>query len=501
MKVELEDIVNLCKRRGIIFPSGEIYGGFAGFFDYGPVGAEIKRRILNEWWKFFVSMRDDIYGIFPAIITSPYVWKASGHVDEFIDILVECKKCKSRYKAENLLEKYGIAVTDFTVENIARLIADNNIKCPKCGGKIGEPRRFNLMIEATVGSVKDGSSVAYLRPEIAQGMFINFKVINIAMRATLPFGIAGMGKVFRNEISPRTFIFRCREFEIAEIEYFVDPDKQNDCPYFDEVKNIKVKIWPKDAQKSEKEAEEMTIGEAYEHGVFSNKWHAYWCGKALEWLIRMGIRPNNLRLREHLETELAHYALQTFDIEYYFPYLGWKEIVGIANRTDYDLRRHSEHSGEKLYVVENGKKIYPLCIEPSFGVERVFLAIITDAYSIVDGKIVLKLKPKLAPYDVGVFPLLKRKDFVEKANNVNMLLKQNDLITYIDFSGKIGRCYARADEIGIPFAITIDHKTLEDDTVTIRFRDTREQIRVSLNDLVSKLKDLIYHHNSINFDW
>lgn len=501
MRVTLDDIVNLCKRRGIIFPTGEIYGGFAGFFDFGPVGVEIKRRLLNDWWSFFVSLRDDVYGILPAIITTPEVWKASGHVDEFIDILVECRKCKSRYKAENLLEENGIKIINFTVENISKAITENGVKCPKCGGELGEPRRFNLMIEATVGSVRNGGSVAYLRPEIAQGMFTNFKIISIAMRAKLPFGVASMGKVFRNEISPRTFVFRCREFEIAEIEYFIDPDKQNECPYFNEVKNLKVKMWSKVAQKNGEKPREMTFGEAFDKGLFSNQWHAYWCGKAIEWLISLGISLKNLRLREHLETELAHYALQTFDIEYNFPYLGWKEIVGIANRTDYDLKRHSEHSGEKLYIVENGRRIYPVCIEPSFGVERIFLAVITEAYSIIDGKIVLKLKPKIAPYDVGVFPLLKRKKFLEKAREINILLKKNNFVTYIDFSGKIGRCYARADEIGVPFAVTIDHKTLEEGTVTIRFRDTREQIRVSIKDLVSKLKDLIYQENLINSEW
>ncbi len=491
MAVKIEDIVNLCKRRAIIFQSGDIYGGSAGFFDYGPIGAEIRRRIINSWWEFFVIKRDDVYGILPSIITTPRVWEASGHVDEFIDILVECKKCKTRYKAETLLEQQNIELTDLSLEGIANAINKYGVKCPKCGGELGEPKRFNLMIEAQVGPVKEKRYPSYLRPEIAQGMFINFKLIAIAMGAKLPFGIGGMGKVFRNEISPRTFIFRCREFEIAEIEYFIDPEKQDDCAYFGEVEKIEIKILTKTMQKNKAEAKKMSLGEAYSRGIFSNKWHAYWCGKAIEWLVNLGININNLRLREHLETELAHYAVQTFDIEYYFPYLGWKEIVGIANRTDYDLKRHAKYSNEKLYIVEDGRKIYPYCIEPSFGIERIFLALITDAYSIIDGKIVLRLNPQVAPYDVAVFPLLKREQFIKKAQEINRLLKNNGFSTYLDTSGKIGRCYAKADEIGVPFAVTIDHETLKSNTVTIRFRDTRNQVRVEVGNLVAKLYKFI----------
>ncbi len=494
MSVSLSDIVNLAKRRGFIFLSGEIYGGIAGFYDYGPIGFEIKRRILDDWWWFFVSSRDDVYGISPAIITSPKVWVASGHVDEFIDILVECARCKSRFKAETLLEEAGIKIQDFSMESIKNAIKNNNIKCPKCGGELSEPRRFNLMIEAHVGAVKDESSVVYLRPEIAQGMFTNFKLISAIVGARLPFGIASHGKVFRNEISPRGFIFRLREFEIAEIEYFIDPNEQNNCALFSEVENIEVKIWTKEEQKGELEPKERTIGEAFNEGIFSNMWHAYWAGKAVEWLISIGIKPEHLRLREHLETELAHYAKQTFDIEYYFPYLGWKEIVGIANRTDYDLRRHTNMSGEKLYLTKNGKEFYPHCIEPSFGIDRIFLAIITEAYTVRDGKIVLRLHPKVAPYDVAILPLLKKPKFIAKAKEINTMLKLERFATYIDFSGKIGKAYAKIDEIGIPFAITIDHKTFEDNTVTIRFRDTKNQIRIQVSELAKKLRELKYNY-------
>jgi len=489
MDIRLEDIMNLCKRRAIIFPSGEIYGGLAGFFDYGPIGIEIKRKILNSWWEFFVIRRDDVYGISPSIITTPKVWKASGHVDEFIDILLECTSCKARYKAETLLEEYNIDITDLSLEGISKIIEEHDIRCPKCKGKLGAPRRFNLMIEAQVGPVRGKESISYLRPEIAQGMFINFKLISIAMGAKLPFGIAGHGRVFRNEISPRTFVFRCREFEIAEIEYFIDPEEKENCPFFGEVKNIRIKLLTKEMQKRKEEPVETSIEEAYNDGVFSNKWHAYWCGKALEWLISMGLSEKNLRLREHLETELAHYAQQTFDIEYYFPFLGWKEIAGIANRTDYDLRRHAKYSGEKLYIVQDGRKIFPFCIEPTFGIERIFFALITEAYTVVNGKIVLKLSPNVAPFDVGVFPLLKREQFINKALEINNMLRKNGYATYVDTSGKIGRCYAKADEIGVPFAITIDHQTLKDNTVTVRFRDTKNQVRINIYDLPSKLRE------------
>lgn len=489
--VSLDEIVNIAKRRGLIFPTSEIYGGLAGFYDYGPIGFEIKRKIIDDWWWNFVTSRDDVYGLSPAIILSPAVWKASGHVDEFIDILVECTKCKSRYKSETLLEDLGIKVSDFSMESIRDLLRNNNVKCPKCGGELSEPRRFNLMIEAYVGPVKDESSIVYLRPEIAQGLFVNFKLVSAIAGAKLPFGIASYGKVFRNEIAPRGFIFRLREFEIAEIEYFIDPDEQNSCDEFHEVEDLEVKIWTKEEQKRDLKPKDRKLGDAYNEGIFSNMWHAYWVGEAIKWLRGIGLSLENLRLREHLETELAHYAKQTFDVEYYFPYFGWKEIVGIANRTDYDLQRHSKVSGEKLYIVKDGKLIVPHCIEPSFGVDRIFLAVITEAYTVrEDGKIILRLHPRVAPYDAAIIPLLRRPEFIAKAKEISIILKRDKIATYIDTSGKIGKAYVKADEIGVPYAITIDHETLEKNTITIRFRDTKEQIRVPITDLSSKIKEL-----------
>ena len=491
MTITLEELVSLCKRRGIIFPSSEIYGGFAGFFDYGPVGVEIRKNLLDWWWDFFVRQRDDVLGLYPAIIMNPRVWIASGHVERFIDWIVECKNCHGLYRADELLEEKGIKITDYSPEALSKLIKEHNVRCPSCGGELSEPRKFNLMMETYIGPIKDETSIAYLRPETAQAMFVNFKLYVTYARNRLPFGIAAFGKVFRNEISPRGFIFRCREFEIAEIEYFIDPERANDCPYFHEVDKIIVKIWTKETQKKGEEPKEMSIGDAYNDGVFSNMWHAYWVGKSLEWFSQIGISLEHLRVREHLETELAHYALQTFDIEYYFPFMGWKEIEGIANRTDYDLKHHMKFSKEKLYVPLSGRKVIPHCIEPSWGVERTFFAVITEAYTKTsDGRVFLKLHPKLAPYIAGVYPLLSREPFITKAREVHKLLKKK-FTCYLDVSGSIGRRYARADEIGVPFGITIDHQTLEDDTVTIRFRDTREQIRVKISDLVKTIEELI----------
>lgn len=489
-KITLDELVSLCKRRGIIFLTSEIYGGFGGFFDWGPIGVELRRNIIDSWWKYFVKSREEIYGLYGAIIMHPKVWEASGHVERFIDWLVECKKCHTRYKAEELLEDQGIELTDFSPKNIEKVIKERNLRCPVCRGELSEPRKFNLMLETYVGSVKSEEAIAYMRPETAQGMFINFKLYSVYARNQLPFGIAQVGKVFRNEISPRNFIFRCREFEIAEIEYFINPSEADSCPYFSNVEDILVKIWTKEMQKRGEGAKEVTIGEAYNNGIFSNMWHAYWVGESIKWLNSVGLSLENLRVREHLETELAHYSIQTFDIEYYFPFLGWKEIEGIANRTDYDLKRHLKYSGEKLYMVINGEKIIPHVIEPSWGVERVILALLTEAYTVKDDRVVLKIPYNLAPYKIGVYPLLKREPFIKKAREVYELLK-SDFESFLDISGSIGKRYARADEIGVPFGVTIDHQTLEDNTVTIRFRDTWEQVRVSISELKSKINQYL----------
>ncbi len=491
-KISLDKIVEISTRRGILFPTGSIYGGLAGFYDWGPIGSELRRNILESWWSFFVRSRDDVVGIHGAIITHPRVWEASGHTKEFIDVLVECKKCKSRYRADHLLEDLGIEIKDTSVEALAKLLKEYNVKCPKCGGELSEPKPFNLMFETYIGPQRDKSNIAYLRPETAQLIFIHFKEVMLSARMKLPFGIAQIGRSFRNEISPRNFVFRMREFEQMELEYFVNPKKLNDCPYFYEVSNIELPLLTADTQlKGRDKVVNITTADAVAQGHIKSKWHAYWIAKSLIWLLELGIRRENLRIREHLPTELSHYAIQTFDIEYNFPYMGWKEIVGIANRGDYDLNQHQKYSGKDFTVIEDGERVIPYVIEPSFGLERIVLTLLTDSYRLIDNKNVLSLKPSISPYKIGVYPLLKKPEFIKKAREIYEILRKNFQQVLYDESGSIGKRYARADEIGIPFGVTIDHETLEKDTVTIRFRDTREQIRVHLNELINKFKELM----------
>ncbi|MGQ4890910.1 MAG: glycine--tRNA ligase [Candidatus Njordarchaeia archaeon] len=491
-RITLEKIVEISTRRGIVYPTASIYGGLSGFFDWGPVGSEIRKNVLDSWWNFFVRSREDVVGIHGSIITHPRVWEASGHTEEFIDILVECKKCKARFRADQLLEELGIKLRDETIEAVKEAIEKNNVHCPKCGGELGEPRPFNLMFETYVGPQKEKGSLAYLRPETAQLIFIHFKEIMLSARMKIPFGIAQIGRAFRNEISPRNFIFRMREFEQMELEFFVDPEKINACPYFKNIEDLELPLLPAEVQENnEEKILKIKTKEAVESGYIQSYWHAYWTAESYRWLLEIGIKPENLRVREHLKTELAHYAIQTFDIEYNFPFMGWKEIVGIANRGDYDLRRHAQFSGSELRVIEEGRRYYPYVIEPSFGLERTVLALLTDGYKIVDGKNILSLKPEIAPFKVGVYPLLKREEFVSKAHEIYKKIQKVVPQTFFDASGSIGKRYARADEIGVPLGITIDHQTLEDDTVTIRFRDTKEQIRVHNSELIQKILEYI----------
>ena len=498
-KITLEKIVEISTRRGIIYPTASIYGSLSGFFDWGPVGSEIRKNILDNWWDFFVRSRDYIVGIHGSIITHPRVWEASGHTEEFIDILVECKKCKARYRADQLLEEFGIKLRDETMEAVKEALMNNDIHCPKCGGELGEPKPFNLMFETFVGPQKEKGSIAYLRPETAQLIFIHFREIMLSSRKKIPFGIAQIGRAFRNEISPRNFIFRMREFEQMEMEFFVDPEKINDCPYFRSVEDVEIPLLPAEIQeKNEEKIMYIKLKDAVDSGYIQSTWHAYWVAESYRWLLEIGIRSENLRIREHLKTELAHYAVQTFDIEYNFPFMGWKEIVGVANRADYDLKRHAEFSGAELRVIGEGRRYYPYVIEPSFGLERTILALLTDSYKTIDGKNVLSLKPKIAPFKVGVFPLLKREGFISKARNIYETIRKIIPQAFYDASGSIGKRYARADEIGVPLGITIDHQTLEDSTVTIRFRDTREQIRVKDSELVQKILEYIKLNQSIN---
>ena len=425
--VSMEKIVSLCKRRGFVFPSSEIYGGLASCWDYGPFGVELKRNIKDAWWKTIVQERDDVVGLETSIMMHPKIWEASGHIDRFTDPLVECKSCHLRWRAEELGDE----------------------KCPKCGGELTKPRMFNLMFKTFMGPVEDEASTIYLRPETAQGMFVNFENAVTISRKKLPLGIAQIGKSFRNEITPGNFVFRTREFEHMEVEYFVKPGDDK-------------------------------------------HWFDYWVEERFNWYIDLGIKKENLRLRQHSKEELAHYAKDCYDIEYLFP-MGWAELEGIANRGDYDLTQHAKFSGKDLSFHDNesGQHYIPYIIEPSAGVERSFLAFLIDSYreEVVEGekRVVLSLHPSLTPIKVAVLPLSRNEKLTPLAKEIYGRLRSS-FITYYDDSQSIGRRYRRQDEIGSLFCVTIDFESLEDHQVTIRDRDSLAQIRVPIEELEKTLR-------------
>ncbi len=420
----MEKIVSLCKRRGFIFQSSEIYGGAAAAYDYGPLGVELKNNLKRLWWEEMVKTRENVVGLDAAIFMHPRVWQASGHLAEFTDLLQECKKCHHRFREKDLPDS----------------------KCPMCGGELTKPRAFNLMFETYLGPVKDEASRIFLRPETAQGIYVDYKSVQNAMRLKPPFGIAQIGKAFRNEITPGNFTFRTVEFEQMEMQFFIDPKEDK-------------------------------------------KWFNYWRKERLKWYLEnLGLKKENIRFYKHKRKELAHYAKEAVDIEYKMPF-GWQEIEGIHNRTDFDLKAHEKLSGKdlKYYNKEAEKKFIPYIIETSGGVDRAALAIFLDAYTEeeVRGKkrVVMKFKPQLAPFKVAVLPLLSnRKKLTEKAREIYEDLK-NCYHSWYDEAGSIGRRYRRQDEVGTPYAITIDFDTLKDDTVTVRDRDTMVQERVKIGEL------------------
>jgi glycyl-tRNA synthetase len=439
-KVNMEDIVSLCKRRGFIYQGSEIYGGLAGTWDYGPLGTLLKRNIISEWLKYFVDGWDDMYQIDSAILMNPRVWQASGHVDTFTDPLVECSNCHARLRADHILED----AIDFDQEQL------KEAKCPTCGktGTLGEARQFNLMFKTQAGPVESEENTVYLRPETAQGMFTNYKNILDTFYPDLPFGVAQVGKAFRNEISPRDFLFRVREFEIMEFEYFLPED-----------------MWE---QKFEK-----------------------WRKCMNDWFKKLGLEESRLKQIEVPQDDRAHYSKRTVDFQYDFPSLGFDEIGGLAYRTDFDLKNHQQHSGKNMEYrpKDGGAPFIPHVIEPTFGVDRNFLAVLCQAYSqdeqSGEKRVFLKLPSHLAPVKVAVLPLVKNKpELTAKAREVyKQLQKQvNGEVMWVD-SGNIGKNYRRMDEIGVPHCITIDFQTLEDDTVTVRNRDTTEQERVKIDGL------------------
>ena len=451
----MEKVVSLCKSRGIIYPGSEIYGGLANTWDYGPLGVEFKNNVKKAWWKKFVQQSKYNVGLDSAILMNPEVWVASGHVGSFSDPLIDCKECKSRFRADKLIEDFyfennlgDINVDGWENEKVEELIKEKNICCPSCKKQNFTPiRRFNLMFKTFQGVTEDSKSEIYIRPETAQGIFVNFKNIARTSRKKIPFGIAQVGKSFRNEITPGNFTFRTREFEQMELEFFCKP------------------------------------GEDLE-------WYNYWKNYSFNWLLSLGMNEETLRLRDHEQEELSFYSKATCDIEFLFPF-GWGELWGIADRTDYDLSRHIEVSGEDLRYIDpvTNEKYIPYCIEPSLGADRVALAFLCNAYDeeeIGEGDVrtVLRLHPALAPFKAAILPLTKKLS--DKSDEIYDELSKYFMID-TDVSGSIGKRYRRQDEVGTPFCITVDFDTLEDECVTVRFRDTMEQERIK----ISELKDFI----------
>ncbi len=427
----MEKLVSLCKRKGFIFQSSEIYGGINSCWDYGPLGVELKNNIKQSWWKSMTQFRDDIEGLDASILMHPSVWVTSGHVESFADPMVDCKNCKMRFRADEISGK----------------------KCPNCEGELTDARQFNLMFKTHMGPVEDEASVVYLRPETAQGIYVNFLNVLAPSRQKLPFGIAQIGKAFRNEISPGNFIFRSREFEQMEMQFFIHPDEDE-------------------------------------------KWIEYWKEERMKWYYSLGIRKENLRFHQHEKKELAFYAKTAYDIEYKFPF-DWKEIEGVHNRTDYDLSRHTQATGKDLsyFNDQTKERFIPYIIETSAGVDRTMLVCLVDGYyeEVVKGeeRTVLRLDPKIAPIKAGVYPLVKRDNMPEVAKKIEDILRPHFKVFY-DEGGAIGRRYRRQDEAGTPFGITVDSQTLQDETVTLRERDSMEQVRVKIDDLISILNKKIW---------
>lgn len=461
----LDQIVSLCKRRGFIFPGSEIYGGLANTWDYGPLGVELKNRIKKAWWKHFVHKRPDMVGLDAAILMNPRTWEASGHVGNFNDPLVDCKSCKERFRGDKLLEdKLGVeAVAGIALADVRPRLVEEKINCPTCGNcDWAEAKQFNLMFKTQQGVVEGEGTDIYLRPETAQGIFVNFKNVQQTSRMRLPFGIAQIGKSFRNEITPGNFTFRTREFEQMEIEYFFDPEAENWEKMYDEWK----------------------------------EWSTAFIRDIL------GVNEANIRLRDHADDELSHYSKGTTDIEYNFPF-GWGELcAAVAYRTDYDLNQHQEFSGEDLKYTDPDdpqRKITPHVMEPSFGSDRITLACLIDAYNEEevegDTRTVMKFAKGIAPIDLAILPLSKKEPLIAKAKEIyEMLVDQTDLVIDFDITGSIGKRYRRQDEIGTPKCLTIDFGTIgedaeqgDPDTVTIRDRDSLEQIRVSIAELIDQL--------------
>jgi glycyl-tRNA synthetase len=440
--VSMDKLVSLCKRRGFVFQSSEIYGGLASAWDYGPLGVELKRRIADFWWREMTQLHDNIVGIDAAIMMHPNVWNASGHVESFVDPLVDCKNCKMRFRPDQLEES-----------NLQQSL------CPNCGGELTAPRNFNLLFRTHQGPIEGEGSILYLRPETAQGIYVNFRNILQSSRQRIPFGVAQIGKAFRNEITTRSFIFRTREFEQMEMQYFVSPEEDK-------------------------------------------KWFEYWKQERFDSYLRLGVKESRLRFSAHGPEELAHYAKEAFDIQFEYPF-GWEELEGIHNRTDYDLKRHSEFSGKDLTYLDDAtnRRYIPYIVETAAGLTRNVLMILSDAYDEErvkdETRVVLRMHPGIAPVTVGVFPLVKKDGLAEIAKEITQSLK-DDMSVYYDQGGAIGRRYRRQDEIGTPFCVTVDYQTKEDGSVTLRYRDSMEQVRVARGELLSRIQSDIKAYRRIS---
>ncbi len=499
--ITIGDIATFCKKKGFVYANSEVYGGNAGFFDYGPLGVELFNNIKAHWWSFFVHSRDDIVGIDGAIINNPKVWHASGHVDNFGDLILTCTKCKADQRADHFIEEaLNVPAEGLSAKEVNKLIKEGNLKCPICKSDFAEVKDFNLMFQVPVGASKETTTIAYLRGELAQNIFVNFKTIMETSRVQIPFGIACIGSVFRNEIAPRDFLFRCREFHIGEFEFFIHPD-QKDCPFLSDAhKKVSFSFLSRKNQEKKHREEDTTIKALIDKKI-CDEWHVYWLAEQFRWLDAIGIKKEALRLREHLATELSHYSSATFDIEYKFSF-GTKEVAGNANRGQYDLTCHQANSKKSMEVFDESSKtkIIPRIIEPTFGLDRVFLTVLTDAYhdDKKRGNIVLHLHPRLAPYKAGVFPLVNKDRLPDIAQSLHTALKDAGLSSFYDRSGSVGRRYARADEIGIPYCVTVDFDSLGDKSVTIRDRETTEQKRVRIADVPSVIGDLVQGRKDFN---
>lgn len=480
----MDKIRQICLKRGIIFPESEIYGGMAGFYNYGPIGVLLKNNFLAAWRRFFIE--ENIFEVETSLLQPKKVFEASGHLQSFADPIVQCKKCHSIFRADNLVEEeLGIRAEGKSLEELNQIIVEKNLKCPKCKAELSKPKFFNLMFKSLVGP--EQKEDAYLRPETAQGIFVSFKRIVSAISPKLPFGIAQIGKSFRNEISPRQFIIRLREFTQAEIEYFIDPKKKR-VPNFGKWKRVKLRILTREMQLAGKEELlEIKAGDAVKEGLLPHAAMAYFMAKEVVFYQKLGIPFEALRFRHMLPEETPHYSKGNFDLEIKFDF-GWKEVVGNAYRSSYDLARHAKLSNEKFFVEQNGKKVLPHVVEPSFGVERSIYAILLHNFREDDrGWSFFSFPAFLAPYQLAVFPLIRDEKMVKLAKRIYSKLSK-EYRCYFEEKQSIGKRYAKADEIGTRFCITVDEQSLRDKTITVRDRDSRKQTRVEIKKLRSYLK-------------